>query len=77
MLGIIVYHGQKNLQHFKVTVVHYLMRIIYNNLAGALPTYGVLIDMFEEFGSDQHLLCAEISKQFPSIRLSVLAVLSI
>ena len=37
--------------------------------AGALPTYGELIDLFEEFGSDHHLLCAEISKQFPSISI--------
>lgn len=36
---------------------------------GALPTYGALIDMFEEFGSDQYLLCAEISKQFPCISI--------
>ena len=40
-----------NQQPFKVNVVHYLARITYNNSAGALPTYGVLIDMFEEFGT--------------------------
>ena len=34
---------------------------------GALPTYGELIDLFGEFGSDQHLLCTEISKRFPSV----------
>ena len=39
----------------------------YCNLhAGALPAYGELIDMFDEFGSDQHL-CVELSKRFPSI----------
>ena len=25
--------------------------------------------MFEDFGSDQHLLCAEISRQFPSVSI--------
>ena len=38
-----------------------------SNPVGALPTYGELIDMFDEFGSDQHLLCMELSKRFPSI----------
>lgn len=35
--------------------------------AGALPTYGDLIDLYAEFGSDDHMLCSEISKRFPSI----------
>ena len=35
--------------------------------AEALPTYCDLIDLYTEFGSDDHIWCAEISKHFPSI----------
>ena len=35
--------------------------------AEALPTYCDFIDLYTEFGSDDHILCAEISKHFPSI----------
>ena len=29
--------------------------------------YGDLIDLYAEIGSDDHMLCSEISKRFPSI----------
>ena len=51
--------------------LNYRAMIVVNvNLVGALPTYGELIDLFQEFGSDQHLLCAEMSRLFPSISIN-------
>jgi fatty acid-binding protein DegV len=42
-----------------------------SNFQGALPTYGELIDLFEQFGNDQHDLCLAISELFPSISMEI------